>query len=123
MNATFSLPWPPSVNAAYRSIRMGPGVRVLLSRAGREFKARATLELLAQRVPSFGARRVSVAIDAYPPDRRRRDLDNLLKLAGDALMPRVIDDDSQIDRLLFERRTIVPGGRIDVRIISVEAIS
>lgn len=116
MNASFTLPWPPSVNAAYRSIRMGRGVRVLLSRAGRDFKERAALELLLQRVPSFGAQRVSVAANLYPPDRRRIDIDNRAKLMIDALMPGVIDDDSQIDRLLFERRATVPGGRIDLTV-------
>lgn len=119
MNASFTLPWPPSVNAAYRSIRMGRGVRVLLSRAGRDFKERAALELLLQRVPSFGAQRVSVAANLYPPDRRRIDIDNRAKLMIDALMPGVIDDDSQIDRLLFERRATVPGGRIDVTVTAI----
>lgn len=120
MNATFTLPWPPSVNAAYRSVRMGRGVRVLLSRAGREFKDSAALELLAQRVPSFGAQRVSVAVSLFPPDRRRSDIDNRAKLLIDALMPSVIDDDSQIDRLLFERCATVPGGRVDLMVAAIQ---
>lgn len=110
--ATFQLPWPPSVNAAYRSVMIGRSPRVLLSRDGREYKRRAAWELLRQRVPGFGNARVSVHVEVCPPDRRRRDLGNLDKLLLDALLPRVLTDDSQIDLLTWDRRAwrIVPGG-------------
>jgi len=45
-----------------------------------------------------------MSIECYPPDRRKRDLDNLGKCIADSLQhARVYADDSQIDFLSFER--------------------
>ena len=117
---TFTLPWPPSANAAYRSIVVNGRPRVLLSKAGRAYKELAAWEMLRQRVSSFGKQRVAVIVDVYPPDRRRHDLGNLDKLAIDALVPRVIDDDSQIDRLTWERRKVVLGGLLRLTVTTYE---
>lgn len=118
---TFTLPWPPSVNAAYRSVTIHGSHRMLLSKVGRAYKIAAAQSLMVQRVPRFGAARVSVEVMVYPPDKRKRDLGNLDKLAIDALMPQVIDDDSQIDRMLWERMGVVPGGRLDVTVSVISA--
>lgn len=117
--ATFTLPWPPSVNAAYRSIVVGRSPRVLISRNGREYKQAAAHAIMLQRVPSFGDQRVSVSLSVYPPDRRKRDLGNLDKLLIDALMPQVIDDDSQIDKLTWERMRVIPGGEVTVTVAAI----
>ena len=54
--------------------------------------------------------RLSVLINAYPPDRRKRDLDNILKSLLDALQhARVYPDDSQIDRLTIIRNEALEG--------------
>jgi crossover junction endodeoxyribonuclease RusA len=56
-------------------------------------------------------------MDAFPPDRRRRDLDNLQKPVLDALEHAgIYEDDSQIDLLLTRRRDVVAGGRLDVQV-------
>ena len=56
-------------------------------------------------------------MDAYPPDRRRRDLDNLLKCTQDSLAHAgVYEDDSQIDVLVVVRCNPVPSGRVTVRL-------
>jgi crossover junction endodeoxyribonuclease RusA len=56
-------------------------------------------------------------MDAFPPDRRRRDLDNIQKPVLDALEHAgVYEDDSQIDLLVTCRREVVPGGRILVMV-------
>lgn len=120
--AEFTLPWPPSVNAAYRSIVVGRASRVVLSREGRDYKQRAAWELAAQRVPGFGHLPVSVEFDVYPPDRRARDLDNVLKLAQDALQPAVLTDDAQIVRLLVTRCKVRPGGLLVVRVALAESV-
>jgi crossover junction endodeoxyribonuclease RusA len=63
-----------------------------------------------------------VHVTAHPPDRRRRDLDNAMKALLDALgHGGVYEDDGQIDRLEIERGTVVPGGKVVVRITSMEA--
>ncbi len=46
---------------------------------------------------------VAVTISVMPPDRRRRDLDNLLKLLLDAMNGILWSDDSQIDDLHIVR--------------------
>lgn len=111
-----TLPWPPSVNHYYR--RVGP--RTLISRQGREYR-RAICGLLAHngsgpRKPPSGGR-IALAMDAFPPDRRRRDLDNLLKCTQDSLAHAgVFEDDSQIDLLAVRRCEVVRGGTVVIRI-------
>lgn len=60
---------------------------------------------------------IDVTVDVYPPDRRRRDIDNLQKGLFDALQyARIYGDDSQIERFTVERRAPTPGGRVIVTI-------
>jgi crossover junction endodeoxyribonuclease RusA len=64
--------------------------------------------------------RLSVSILAYPPDRRKRDLDNVLKSLLDALMHAgVYSDDSQIDKLTISRNKPLDG-RV---IVSIDTLS
>ena len=56
-------------------------------------------------------------MDAFPPDRRRRDLDNLQKPLLDALQHAgVYEDDSQIDLLVSRRRELATPSRVQVEI-------
>ena len=109
-----TLPYPPSVNHYWRRV----GRRVLISREGRTFR-RNVCALLGgggTRKPPAGGR-IALAMDAFPPDRRRRDLDNIAKPVLDALEHAgVYLDDSQIDLLLTQRRKIVKGGKLEVRV-------
>lgn len=105
------LPFPPSVNHYWRRV----GAKTLISRQGRLYRDHCT-ELLAG-MESFGDARLEVEIMVHPPDRRRRDLDNLTKASLDALVHGgLIDDDSQIDRLVLERRECKPGGMVVVTV-------
>ena len=106
------LPFPPSVNHYYRRV----GARTLISREGRKFREKVCALLAAMRVgPITGALRVE--IEVYPPDRRRRDIDNLQKGLLDALEHGgAYRDDNQIVKLTIERRECVPDGRTIVRI-------
>jgi crossover junction endodeoxyribonuclease RusA len=63
-------------------------------------------------------KRLEVNVDVFPPDRRKRDLDNLLKICLDALQEAsLFKNDSQIDKLTIERRDItVRHGEIWVHI-------
>lgn len=105
------LPWPPSVNHYWRrDPRTG---RVLVSAKGREYRG----QVQSRRVASFGSDRLAVVIVAHPPDRRKRDLDNLPKAVLDALTHAgVWDDDSQIDDLRIMRGQVVKGGGLVVTI-------
>lgn len=88
-----SIPFPPSTNRIWRQWKG----RTLLSREGRSYRAEVAQLVMLARVPGLGRQAVAMTIDAHMPDARRRDLDNLLKAAQDALQAaRVYDDDSQI---------------------------
>ena len=109
-----AIPYPPSINHYWRRV----GSRTLISREGRAFR-RNVCALLGgggpRKPPSDG--RIALCMDAFPPDRRRRDLDNIQKPVLDALEHAgVYEDDSQIDLLLTRRGEPVKGGRLDVRI-------
>lgn len=109
---TLELPYPPSVNHYWRRV----GMRTLISREGRRFRARVAAHLSMRRVPRIdGALEVHVTV--HPPDRRRRDLDNAMKALLDALAHGgVYEDDGQIDRLEIVRADVVPDGKVVVRI-------
>lgn len=108
------LPFPPTVNTYWRHV----GPRTLISRKGREYR-RAICGLLAgggPRKPPAGGR-IALSMDAFPPDRRRRDLDNLPKAVLDSLAHAgVYEDDSQIDLLIIRRQDLVKGGKLGIQI-------
>ena len=109
------LPYPPSVNTYWRHV----GPRVLISAKGRAYRTAVQAAVLEQtrRGPLRLSARLSVAILAYPPDRRARDLDNLPKAVLDALTAAGLWlDDEQIDRLLIERREPVREGALTVTV-------
>ena len=54
----------------------------------------------------------------YPPDKRKRDLDNVLKVLLDSLQQAgVYKDDNQIVKLFVERKEVKIGGEVIVRIV------
>lgn len=111
------LPWPPSVNMYWRNI----GGRAIISRKGREYRQSVELAVLLS-----GGRRnlqgdLAVVIIATPPDRRRRDLDNLLKGPLDGLAKAgVYEDDFQIARLSIERVKPSKPGKLVIEITEVD---
>jgi len=109
-----TLPWPPSVNHYWRHV----GARVLISRQGREYRRAVIRDLQLQTFPPSGKHhRLAVNINVFPPDRRRRDLDNLLKSVLDAMEHAgVYADDAQIDQLIVSRREALPGGQLTVKV-------
>ena len=108
----FELPYPPSVNHYYRHV----GPRVLISKAGRKYR-----EIVVARLRSRGIEPLNGGIElwleAYPPDRRRRDLDNLLKCVLDAMQyAGAYGDDSQIVRITAEKHEpMPPDGMLYIR--------
>ena len=70
------LPFPPSLNGLFNNTRRGRAK----TKAYEKWINAAGMELMIQR-PHKRAGAVSISIVANPPDRRKRDLDNLLKPA------------------------------------------
>jgi len=93
------LPWPPSVNHYWR---FGKG-RFFISNEGKRYKMIVAGTMIQGGVKPFEGP-VAVTIDAHPPDRRVRDLDNLQKSLLDSCVTRhglagLYNNDSQIKRL------------------------
>jgi crossover junction endodeoxyribonuclease RusA len=102
------LPYPPSINHYWRHNRG----RHHISKEGLAYR-RQVMWLYKGEPEHTG--RLSVAIDVHPPDKRRRDLDNTLKVVLDSLEKAgAYKDDSQIDKLLVTRKG--SGGYIVVTV-------
>ena len=59
--------------------------------------------------------KLAMFIIAFPPDKRKRDLDNLVKATQDALQHAgCYENDCDIDGLRVDRGDIIKGGKIKV---------
>ena len=113
---TIELPYPPSVNHYWRHV----GAKVLISKAGRIYRADVGLMLHLYRTPKFSGP-LSIHVDAHPPDARRRDIDNILKALLDALQyGGAYHDDNQIERLSVARQSVTAKGKVCVTIEEVD---
>ena len=106
------LPWPPTVNTYYTVVKG----RKILSKKGRAFKA--DCKYFIPKLPDPIKGELSVLVEVCMPDKRRRDLDNLLKPILDALGDYgVYEDDSQIVDLQIKK---VDGKKGEVLILIKE---
>ena len=110
---TVTLPWPVSINKYLR--RSGK-----IMHTTNEAKAyRRDVGWLCKGLNPFGTKRLWVHIAAFPPDNRKRDLDNIQKVLIDALMHSgLFVDDSQIDKLHTDRMTVRKNDGVVVVTIS-----
>lgn len=114
------IPYPPTTNTYYR--RAGRVIHI--SAKGRAFQKQVS-QLVAEQHPGHQpiTDRVGVKVMLNPPDRRRRDLDNVAgKALFDALTKAgVWADDCQIKRIVAEMGDPVPGGAATVEISALES--
>lgn len=112
------LPYPPSMNTYLRHL---PNGRTLLSERGRTYHGtvwEVVKRAFPGHTPFLGP--LVVTVTAFPPDKRRRDLDNIFKCVGDGLTKAgVWKDDSQIQRLTIQWGEFWPVGALEVEIEEV----
>ncbi len=107
------LPYPPSINRYWRHNRG----RTHLSKEGRDYQKGVATARARSSIVTM-SENVELMIDLNPPDRRRRDVDNVLKALLDGLQKGgVLQDDSQVKKLTIEMHEPVAGGRCRVSIV------
>lgn len=119
---TFVLPFPPSVNACWRTVRG----TMIISEKGRKFRANAIAAVYEQlrKKPTAIVGDVSVIVKMYPPTRHRRDIDNYLKAPFDALThANVWKDDDQVKHVDMRWCEVVKGGRFEIEIRALSILS
>ena len=110
------LPWPPSVNTYWRIWKN----RILVSERGREYRRTVAKLSLYHGFRHYGTDRLKLTIYAYPPDRRKRDMDNLNKATLDSLQAAgVYKDDEQIDDLRVIRCKVEKPGCLRIEIETI----
>jgi crossover junction endodeoxyribonuclease RusA len=120
MYACLILPFPGSVNTLWRAYNN----RNIKSARGREYDKDAARALERQRPLPFFSKPVQIVASMGRPDKRRRDIDNHWKAAGDALVAAgVLADDSLIHRLTLQWVDDVTGVRVEIEEIATETAS
>ena len=108
------LPWPPTVNSYYGTARSG---HKYVAKKGVAFRD-AVESALHEQAPRLNIdTSMFVEVYLYPPDKRKRDLDNYMKALLDALtLAKLWEDDSLIDQLHIYRGVTVKGGLVCISI-------
>jgi crossover junction endodeoxyribonuclease RusA len=114
-----TLPWPPSINHYFGYA----GGRVYLKQKGRDYRkaVQEQIELQLDDLKTI-TEPCKVKIEAWMPDRRIRDIDNICKALLDALTKAgVWEDDTLIDDLRIYRArdesgNLLIGGMVKVKI-------
>lgn len=116
MTIQLLLPWPPSVNNYWLS----RGNMRFISKAGRAFRSDVERECAQLGVTPLEGR-LAVHIALFPPDKRARDIDNILKALLDACEHAgCYASDNQIDELHVVRQGISKGGHCTILILALD---
>lgn len=119
-----TVPWPPSVNRYWRHPNKGQlAGRHLISEQGRAYRTIVSQAAAIHRIHRAIDFPCVVTFSAFPPDRRDRDPDNILKALLDGLTHAgVLATDScrVIKRLVVDWREPASPGRIDILIEPTE---
>lgn len=111
------LPWPPTINSYYGHRAVKRRIIPFIRKAGVKYR-KLVEEVIVEQV---GYLRLEDALHLevvlYPPDVRRRDLDNYMKALLDACTHACLwEDDSQIDQLVIYRGRKKAQGSVTLRL-------
>jgi len=120
MEVSIILPWPPSVNSLWRSSSKG----WYMTKKAKEYKELVRYAVYKAKSPKFGdGEQIAVGVVAYPPDNRKRDLDNIFKILGDSLQDAgVYQNDCQIKKIYMEMKPKADVGAVHVKIWSLPSL-
>jgi len=111
----YQLPYPPTVNHIYRRTKRG---QVFLDDRASSYRDEVILMIGKGHTTLTGP--IQVRVDAYMPDKRKRDLDNIFKSLNDALTHAgVWRDDSQIERIVANKQGVESPGRVVVTVSQI----
>ena len=112
-----TLPYPPSVNHYWGQV----GSKKFLGKKGKEFREAVFIAVYNARQGALNGR-LHMEVYLYPPDKRKRDVDNVLKPLLDAMEHAgCYENDSQIDKLCITRREVMPQGSCYVEIKVIDS--
>ena len=115
MHIQLELPYPPSVNH-YWGVS---GKQRFIGKKGKEFRAKVMDAVNEAGIQALEGR-LAVHVALYPPDRRKRDIDNVLKSLLDACEHAgCYENDSQIDELHIIRRDVIKDGACTIVILTI----
>ncbi len=112
----FSLPYPAylSINRLYRKSKTG----VFLSKKAWEY--REIVYFSIYQFKKFYDEKIKLEIKVHHPDKRKRDLDNILKAVIDSLQyAKLFNDDYQIKNLHILEMPVLTDGKLEITISSL----
>jgi crossover junction endodeoxyribonuclease RusA len=112
------LPYPPSGNHMWKHA----GGKHYLTKQAMAYYSQVAYVIAQAGMAMNLEDRLHVEVDVYPPDKRRRDLSNVIKVLEDACTKAGLwQDDSQIDSLVIKRMAVMKGGAIGLRLEPIGA--
>ena len=119
------LPFPPSANTYWRyaQFKNMKYPMFMISKKGREYTSHVTRVIQQNNLVGafFNGEYLQVEIELFPPDLRKRDIDNYNKGLFDSLTKaKYWKDDKQVKKLIVEMKEKRKGGYIHVVISQLE---
>lgn len=113
-----TLPYPPSVNNYYGRSRFG----VYIKKPVKIYREKVLNIIQSSGLDFTFTGRLSLTVELFPPDKRKRDIDNPMKGLLDSLTEAgVYLDDSQIDFMSVKRSHKKKGGECLVTLTLIES--